>query len=399
MKFLKWTFAIFLFSAGFAHADYGCHFIFNSRLATSLDGAEKKIAFRFTCRQDMSLIGISFYCENAKNPPGYKLSLQEDKNGFPSSTPLESSSITPKGGCWNTALINNLPLLPGKVYHVVIEQDVTRGGQHPVGIIDNNHFASVAYGDHLNAFDPRDEKPDPQLNVLAYEKGKWQVLNRQPLFAIHGSGTKFQGVSYDSPGELPIYGTPNKPSDDVLQGEVLHPHSGMPAKGFAIRVRKQGHPTAPLIYRVYTNNFMQHLTVFAFSGQALLPEQVTDNFQWVTIGVKKEDHPQPFPPECRYVVFQTDSGRAVSQAPGCEDCYLLSEVGNSGGLANAADLTFDGGAHVSRESHSIDGGATWEDLFERDANVIILGPVGPLAAPETIEAIPTPEPWFQDFAP
>jgi hypothetical protein len=401
MKFLKWAALLFLYFPSLSFADFGCHFVINSLLATSLDGPEKKISFRFTCRQDMSLIGASFYCAQAQKPPEYKISLEEDEKGEPSSKPLESFSVTPKGGCWVTVPLNNLSLLHGKVYHLVIEQDVNRGGQHPVGIIDAGHFASIAYGDHLNAFDPRDEIPDPKLNVLVFGNGKWQVLNRQPLYALHGSGSKFQGVPYDSFGELPIHGngTPKDRSDDVLQGEALHPHTGLLPTGFAIRVRKQGHPTAPLNYRVYSNNFMQHTTALAFAGQALLPEQVKETFQWVTIGIKKTDNPKPFPPECRYVVFQTDSGRGVSQAPGCEDCYFLSEAGNSGGLADASDLTFDGGAHVSREAFSTDGWTTWQDEFERDANLVILGSMGATPQSPAQAPIPTPEPWFQDQAP
>lgn len=400
MNLLKWLIPLFLMSS-LAHADFGCHFILNSRLSIPLDNAAKKIAFRFTCRQDMGLIGVSFYCEQSKNPPEYKVSLQEDEKGSPSGKPLESSSVTPKGGCWATVPINNLSLLAGKVYHIVLEQDVTRGGMHPVGVIDAQHFAAVAYGDHLNPFDPRDEKPDPQLNVLLMESGKWRVLNQQPLFTLFGSGSKFQGVPYDSFGELPIHGngTPNDPSDDVLGGEVLHPHSGLIPTGFALRLRKEGDPTAPLKYRVYTINFLQHKIILAFSGLAALPSQVKGTYQWVTIGVKKEDQAQEFPAECRFVTFQTDSGRASAQPPGCTDCYLVSEIGNSGGLAEAADLSFDGGAHLSREAFSTDGGATWQDAFERDANVVILGALAPSPKPQTPNPIPTPLPWFQEFAP
>jgi hypothetical protein len=392
------AFAFCFFLAGSIHADYGCHFIMDSLLQTALDSPGKKISFRFTCRQDMNLIGASFYCAQSTNSPAYKVSLQEDMGGVPSSVPLETSSVTPKGGCWATLPINNLPLLSGKTYHLVIEQDVTRGGQHPVGIIDLGHFAAVAYGDHLNPFDPRDETPDPKLNVLSFEGGKWKVLNRQPLFALHGSGSKCQGVPYDQYRELPIHGnaTSQDPSGDVIQGEALHPHYGFSATGFAVRLRKEGRPTAPLNYRVYTINFMNHKTILAFSGQALLPQQVGETFQWVTIGIKNEDHPQSFPPECRYVVFQTDSGRAVTQAPGCEDCYLLSEVGNSGGLAQAADLSFDGGAHLSREVTSTDGWATWPDAFERDANVVILGPVNFNPELPTPGPIPTPRGLLDD---
>lgn len=393
--------ALFFLMASWAHADFGCHFILNSLMSTSLDNPAKKISFRFTCRQDMSLIGVSFYCGQAQDPPEYKACLEEDKGGQPSGIPLETSSITPKSSCWASVPFNNLPLVSGKVYHIVIEQDATRGGQHPVGLIDSRHYAAVSYGDHLNAFDPRDEKPDPQLNVLSFENGGWKVLNRQPLFALHGSGSKFQGVPYDSYGELPVYGGGKSggPSADTLSGEVLHPHSGLIPTGFALRVRKEGTPTKPLNYRVYTINFLQHKITPAFSGTAALPSQVKEDYQWVTVEIKKEDQSQEFPAECRFVAFQTDSGKVSTKSPGCEDCYLISEIGNSGGLAEAADLSFDGGAHLSREAFSNDGGATWQDAFERDANVVILGNLGPSPLPMAPTPLPTPIPWFEGIAP
>ncbi len=391
----------FFGAAPLSFGDYGCHFTMGSRLFMPLNRGDKKISFRFTCRQAMNLIAVSFYCEQAQKPPAYKISLQGDQNGLPDSQPLETSSVTPKGDCWITVPINNLSLLSGKVYHLVVEQDAMRGGQHKVGLIDENHFASIAYGDHLNPFDPRAETPDPQMNVLVNQNGKWKVLNRQPLFALQGSGSKLQGTPYDDFGDLPIHGggTPQDRSNDVIQGEALHPHYGLTATGFAIRVRKVGAPTAPLNYRVYAINFMQHKTTLAFSGEALLPSQAPVSYQWVTIGIKKEDNPQSFPPECRYVVFQTDSGHGTSESPGCVDCYVLSEVGNSGGLAGAADLSFDGGAHLSREVTSTDGWKTWEDAFERDANVIILGPVGSGTDMPTPGPIPTPAPVLLDVVP
>ncbi len=390
----------FFGAASLTYGDYGCHFTMGSRLFTPLNTEDKKISFRFTAQEAMNLIAVSFYCEKTQKPPAYKISLQEDKNGLPDLKPLETSSVTPKGGCWITVPINDLTLLSGKVYHLVIEQDATRGGQHKVGIIDDNHFASISYGDHLNSFNPRAETVDPQLNVLVSENGKWKTLNRQPLFALHGSGSKLQGVPYDEFGELPIHGgAPGDHSNDLIQGEALHPHEGLTATGFAIHVRKIGAPTAPLNYRVYSINFMQHKTTLAFSGEALLPSQAPVSYEWVTIGIKKEDHPQTFPPECRYVVFQTDSGRGISDSPGCEDCYVLSEVGNSGGLAGAADLSFDGGAHLSREVTSTDGWKTWEDAFERDANVIILGPKGSNSELPVPGPIPTPAPVIMDVVP
>lgn len=384
-----------------AYADYGVHYVGGRILESPLDEGGKKISFRFTCQKDMDLIAVSYDCGRAQNPPSYKVSLHEDQDGFPSTQVLEESCATPKGGCWMTLPFNHLSLVKDKVYHLVIEQDAFRGGEHPVGVIDSGHFATVAFGDHLNLFDPRDETPDSKLNVLSFEKGRWKVLNHQPLYTLHGSGGKFQGVSYDSVGEIPVHGNgvPEDPSRHVLAGECLHPHYGFSATGFSVRVRRQGNPTAPLNCRVYSHDFMHHKTSLVFTGQALGPEEAPVSFQWVTFGFPKNNQPPSFPPECRYVVFETAAGRAVSQAPGCEDCYLISEMGNSGGLADAADLTFDGGAHLSREAYSTDGGANWQDVFERDTNVVILGPVNFSPVLPTPGPIPTPEPVLEDEEP
>jgi hypothetical protein len=163
------------------------------------------------------------------------------------------------------------------------------------------------------------------------------------------------------------------------------------ATGVRVRVRKQGNPTAPLNYRVYIHQYIQHKTILGFSGQAFLPNEVGKDFQWLSFKFKKEDNPQTFPPECRYVVFQSDSGKASDQAPGCSDCYVISDLRTSGGLADGDQLTFDGGAHLSREAFSPDGGKTWIDLFERDANIILTGPDGSSPSLPSSLAIPTPD--------
>ncbi len=357
-------------------ADYGCRFLMNSRLSTTLDSSDQKIAFRFTSRQDANVIALSFFCQTAQNPPAYLISLQEDKNGTPSGVPLGTASVVPQPASWITVPLNNISLNQGKIYHLVIEHNVTRGGFHPVGVIGPNHNAAFAYSDVPNQVDPQDGKPDPQLNVLLFQKGVWKKIDRQPIFALHESGSQVQGDPYDDSEALPIHGngTPQDRSDDVLQGEALHPHCAFTASAIVLRVRAQGRPTAPLNYRVYTNDYRKHITSLAFTGVALNPPQAPSVFQWVTVKLRPEDHPEGFPDECRYIVFQTDSGRASSAAPGCEDCYLLSEVGNSGGLADACDLTFDGGPHLSREATSLNGGVSWTDAFERDADVYLVGP-------------------------
>ena len=395
MRVSRILFFLFL-AAGFspaARADDGCHFVMNARLSTPLDSSDKKIAFRFTCREDMNLTAVSFYCEQVQNPPAYLATLHEDEKGFPAVQALVSSFVVPREG-WVTVPVSDLPLRAGKVYHLVLEQDVNRGSIHPVGVIGPRNFAAIAYGDILNAFDPQTESPDSRLNTLACVKGQWRALDRQPLFALHGSGGKTQGDPYDQAGEMPVHGngTPGDPSDDVMAGEAIHPHYGFVSTGFAVRVRRQGHPVSPLYYRVYIIDFMRHQTSLGFTGLALTPDQASPSFQWVTIGLKPQDHPLPFPPECRFLVFQTDSGRAQAGDPGCSDCYLISEVGNSGGLASAADLTFDGGPHLTREATSADNWIHWTDEFERDANVVILGPVNSNPSAGFPNPIPTPEP-------
>jgi hypothetical protein len=47
----------------------------------------------------------------------------------------------------------------------------------------------------------------------------------------------------------------------------------------------------------------------------------------------------------------------------------------------------------------MDGGKTWLDRFERDANVVILGSMGISPTIPEFLPIPTPEPWFQSLTP
>ena len=389
---LLFFFALFLPCFSPAHADFGCHFIVNQRSATALNEGSRKISFRFTCRNDMNLNAISLYCEEAQTPPGYWVSIRPDDNGKPSEEALGSAGFVPKGGQWITVPLDPTPLSGGKVYHLVVEQDKNRGGEHPVGLIGPKNYASFSYTDFPNQMIPVQEIPDPQEDVLVFENGYWHSLGRQPLYALHGGGFQVQGDPYESSGAFPIFG-------DTLQGEVLHPHCGVFPVGFALRVKKKGSPSSPLNYRIYKNDFLHHTTTFTYGGKALDPGQVTGAFQWVTFGVKPEDRPVAFPAECYYVVFQSDSGKSAPGEPGCDDCYLLSEAGNGGGLPMAAEMSFDGGAHLSRASCSTDGGKTWTDKFEWDANVLILGPGCPVPTPPSLHPVATPEPLPRSLEP
>ena len=93
MKFLKFIFFLLLISTVLTpvHAEFGVRFTANKRITLDLDGAGKKISYRFTCLRDMALVAASIFCAEAASSPSYLLSLQEDKDGFPSGLPLASS--------------------------------------------------------------------------------------------------------------------------------------------------------------------------------------------------------------------------------------------------------------------------------------------------------------------
>ncbi len=194
--------------------------------------------------------------------------------------------------------------------------------------------------------------------------------------------------------DCPVFGggNPGDVEGGTLQGEALHLHCRIVRPVFIARIKKKGHPTAPLNYVIYTNDFMKHLTTFSYSGEVVTPDQAPVSYQWVTFGIDPVNPSKPFEAQCTYLGFQTDSGHPVKEDPGCDDCYLVSEVGNSGDLANSAEMSFDGGAHLSRAAYSTDGGKTWLDKFEWDANIVILGP--DCIEPQKLEgiSIPTPQP-------
>lgn len=395
MKILKFIFPALLFFSCFvpAHGDFGNWFVANKRLATVLDSPSKKLSFRFTCQENMTVTSLALYCMESVHSPAYLVSLQEDVDGNPSGLPLASASYVPKSKTWSVIAVDTVPLIQGKVYHLVVEDDVKRGGGHPVGVIGPSNYASFLSTDVLNHRHPNDGSPDPAANTLYGEDGKWKALDQEPVYAVYCSGTKFQGNPYDDPGECPIYGGSGDKSHDVLRGQALHFHCGFPATHFAIRVRRVGNPQAPLNYRILKNDFLNHRCLPVFEATALDPGQVSSDFKWVTIGFSNLGASN-FSPECWFLVFQTDSGRPSDTPTGCEDCYVLSDVGNSGGLPNAAGLTFDGGPHLSREVGSWDGGSLsgWMDFFERDANVGAIGPACPPFSRMNFTPLPTPEP-------
>ena len=344
----------------------------------------------------MTFAGAAVFCVVALHSPAYLISLQTDRDGNPSGTKLSSSSYVPLSKSWSTIPLEPASLLQGGIYHLVLQHDPNRGGEHPVGRIDADHFASFLSTDVLNGFRPTNGTPDPRANVLRFEKGKWKTLNQEPVYVIFGSGLKFQGNPYDDPGVRPIHGngTPGNRKDDLLQGQVLHFHCGYTAKGLAVRLKKRGHPAAPLNVRVLKHDFHDHKAFPLYELASLDPKIISTEFKWVTMGFDNIKIPG-FAPECWFFVFQSDSGKAGGNPTECEDCYLISDVGNSGGLSGAADLTFDGGPHLSRATCSRDGGSApnWMDEFERDANVVAVGPdCPPLPIPAVNPPIPTPLP-------
>lgn len=378
-----------------AHADFGNWFIVDQRVAHRLDSANESLSFRFTCPEDITVTAASVFCADAKVPPAYTLSIQGDSNGAPSTEVLTRQDLVPSPSRWMTIPLASAPLEKGKVYHLVLKADLYRGSDHTVGICDPDHYASFATTLPLNGIRPGDGSKDPMANCLFQEKGRWETLGQEPVYALFGLGDRFQGNPYDEPGAQPIYGqdAAGNPAQGRWSGEALHFHCGFQAQALAVRVRKVGHPKAPLHYVILKHEFRIHKCVAMADGVALDPGKAGDRYQWVTIGWQGLAAAN-FSPECWFLALHTDSGKASTSHEGCEDCYLLSDAGNSGGLARADDLGFDGGPHLSREIYNLlnGSGLQWQDDFERDANVGALGPFCPEVPGFQPRPIPTPLP-------
>ncbi|HTC19971.1 MAG TPA: hypothetical protein VK859_03935, partial [bacterium] len=189
MSFLKSAiFTVLLLAAPWARADFGNWFVANQRLSTPLDSSDKKLSFRFTCQDNMNLTAAAVYCVEASNPPAYQISLQADENGSPSGEPLAFSSYIPRSQTWTTVPLESVPLLKDKVYYLVLEQDVKRGGDHAVGVIGPANWASFLSTDVLNHLHPNDGSPDPAANTMLFENNQWKELNQEPVYAVYGEG-------------------------------------------------------------------------------------------------------------------------------------------------------------------------------------------------------------------
>jgi hypothetical protein len=383
------VFSIFIFGSSKSRADFGFDFVGNRRVPLTLDSPEARLSLRFTCRQDIALYAASVFCLEAKQSPGYRLILEADAHGQPSGITLSCSSFVPAGKTWATLPMDGVSLRKGSVYHLVLQADINRGGIHKIQSCDKDHWASFVATDVENHFLPADSAMDPSQAVLMGKGKRLEDQGVQGVYALFGSGGAVSGNPFDDPGCRPIY----KGEKGLLwQAEALHPHCGTNATAFKIRIKKQGQPGADLVYKIYRIDFLVHQTTMIVSGTAQTASRAPADWQWVHVPFPSKM--QSFAPECTYFALGSESGQAAEEAPGCKDCYLLSDMGVSPVLAEAAVLTFDGGPHLSRAASSWEA-KNWGDEFERDANIVLLAdPCARQPIPEP-PVFPTPAPLLE----
>jgi hypothetical protein len=361
---------LFLLATSLVRADYGPRFLVDAQAPVRLQGAGAKISYRFTCFNGGLLSQVSVFCTGAQKPLLTRAALCEDSGGFPADRILRSAEFLPNPGAWSSLDFSGVRLQKGKVYHVVLEQDLLRddgdhlaspqGPEHVIEADLKKRWADFAATSPLNRRVPFGD-PDSALQTLAFDGHSWTELGRQPAYLLSlGSGLT-EGNPCALPLAAPVYA-------GLQQAQVLHFNCEFQPRALQARLRKAGKPVAPLQYRILEWQYLTGRYVEFYRGE-VQPAQVPDSWAWVTIPL------DPRGPivrvECFYVAFASQAGQAFGP-DSCRDCYQVDGMRAPAGAQGAAEATFDGGAHRSRASTSEKEGP-WADDFEADLNVVLTG--------------------------
>lgn len=188
-------------------------------------------------------------------------------------------------------------------------------------------------------------------------------MDLQPVYFLRVGSGLVQASPCANTLTLPLW------SGGPAQAQVLHFTCDFQPLSLKVRARAIGKPNQPLRYKLTQ---FQYLTgIYEEYAQGEIPASlVSSSWQWVSVPMDPKG--KQVNTQCFYVSFVTDSGSVEGQ--GCRDCYELEGMQVPPGLQDPAMGTFDGGAHRSRASTSLDG-KTWKDRFEADANVQLTGDV------------------------
>lgn len=225
-----------------------------------IENSAQKVSIRFTPQFSGEVIELVIK-GRASDGHAVRVGLQEDKNGTPeggwmSENGFGISQINNSNFEFITVKLQNpVPVLEGKVYHIVIE---------PIDLTDKiliMTYLANAFAQPLNNENPDIIWQDPYMNMFFYNGKVWREENKWPIFAIGYSDGRLEGQPYSLAAPWVIH-------DSVYVGQAIVPVSEYSIGKVALVVSLKGSPKDRLYYEIIdSNNSVMAKGLFAESSQ------------------------------------------------------------------------------------------------------------------------------------
>jgi hypothetical protein len=306
-----------------------------------LENSKEKVSIRFTAKLSGEATSLVIKALASEGQDQIRVGLQEDNNGTPDGKWINEygfgiSSVGNKEGFITVNLQRTVPILKGKVYHIVIEPaENTTKDRIPILTYMADGFAQPFNNDN-----PDIVWHDPRMNVLFYDLNGWREENKWPIFVIGYSDNRSEGQPYSLAAPWVIH-------DQVYVGQEFLPSADYIIGKIAFVVSLKAEPKDRLYYEIRdSNNTVMAKGLFAEKSNLTIWQT------WIEVTL---DSP--------VTLKKGELYRIVLLSPGTD----LDNAYNVYGHEFSYNTSIGYGGLQNQMTISYDSGSTWSGWEDADA--------------------------------
>ncbi len=213
-----------------------------------IENSKEKVSIRFTAQLSGEATSLAINALASEGQSQIRIGIQGDNNGTPIGEWINgygfgTSHVGGNEGFITVNLQRAVPIVKGKVYHIVIESaENTLKGKIPILTYMANGFAQP-----FNNKNPDIVWHDSMMNVLFYDGDGWREENKWPIFVIGYSDNRSEGQPYSLAAPWVIH-------DQVYVGQEFLPSVDYNIGKIAFVVSLKAMPRDKLYYEIRDSN-------------------------------------------------------------------------------------------------------------------------------------------------
>ncbi len=311
-----------------------------------LDSSDKKLSFKFIA-QGGQLISLKLSTETTGTPALYRVGIQTDNIGNPSSSFITYVETVPHSSGWTTFDLPDTTLTPGETYHIVVE--------HASGTITPENSMAILFATPNVA---------PGRDVLVSEDNgiNWISQNGEPAFIIeYDSGS--------SEGQTLYYSQEKRITNPLIRvGEIFTPSETLTPDNIYFYLRRQGAPTSNCYF------FLIDQAEQTLATGTIATTSSPSTFTWLSAPLSEVT----LTPDTSYRVYLYSTGVDsnnfyVLRNFSCNETSPIYTQLTWGGRANSLTYSFSPAGYNNFSSEARSKNFADLPLFQNDQDALYLG--------------------------